>query len=84
METTWQDMLYQKILDEESTGLARRRTADSSCTIDGLEALLSRLYELEGADWLGRGEVQSITLAAQIAAHEQFIAAWKAEVQNSA
>jgi hypothetical protein len=25
---------------------------------------------MEGADWLGRGEVQNITLAAAIAAHE--------------
>jgi hypothetical protein len=34
---------------------------------------------MDGADWLGRGEVQDITMAATIAAYEQVIAQWKAE-----
>ncbi|MDR2467788.1 MAG: hypothetical protein LBD22_02375 [Spirochaetaceae bacterium] len=75
----WQDTLYQKTLNEELTGLERRRAADFSCTVEALEELLESLYNLDGADWLGRGEVQSITLSAQIAAYEQFISAWKKE-----
>ncbi|MDR2510610.1 MAG: hypothetical protein LBC77_08210 [Spirochaetaceae bacterium] len=75
----WREMLYSKTLEEELTGLERRRGADSGCTPADLQALLERLYELEGADWLGRGEVQSITLSAQIAAHERFISEWRAE-----
>jgi hypothetical protein len=34
---------------------------------------------MDGADWLGRGQVQDITLAATIAAYELFISEWKAE-----
>jgi hypothetical protein len=35
--------------------------------------MLEHLYKMEGADWLGRGEVQNITLSATIAAYESFI-----------
>jgi hypothetical protein len=34
---------------------------------------------MDGADWLGRGQVQDITLSATIAAYELFISEWKGE-----
>jgi hypothetical protein len=79
MKQNWQEILYQRIFDEETTGLMRRRDSGMDCGIEDIEAVLLSLYELEGADWLGRGEVQSVTLSAQIAAHEQFVAEWKAK-----
>ena len=43
-----------------------------------MEGVLQHLYHMDGADWVGRGEVQDITMAATIAAYEHFIAEWKA------
>ncbi|GMO27428.1 MAG: hypothetical protein LBG79_08155 [Spirochaetaceae bacterium] len=73
----WQDELYKKTFEEELTGLSRRRLSDASCDIGSLENLLKGLYIMDGADWLGRGEVQEIILSAQIAAYERFISEWK-------
>jgi hypothetical protein len=69
----WRDALYQKTFDDEYRGLERRRASDKNCGAEDLDAMLRQFYEMEGADWLGRGEVQSLTLAATIAAYESFI-----------
>ncbi|MDR1363677.1 MAG: hypothetical protein LBJ35_06470 [Spirochaetaceae bacterium] len=68
----WQDVLYKKTFDDEIRGLERRCASDVNCTSGDLEAMLGHLYKMEGADWLGRGEVQNITLSATIAAYEFF------------
>jgi hypothetical protein len=74
----WRDALYTKIFDQEVRGLERRREADPRCTVADVEGILKGLYMSDGADWLGRGEVQDITMAATIAAYEHIIAEWKA------
>ncbi|GHV23684.1 hypothetical protein FACS189494_11810 [Spirochaetia bacterium] len=73
----WQDKLYKKTFQDEWTGLERRRAADVNFTANDLNSLLKTLYDMDGADWLGRGEVQSIILSATIAAHEVFLQALK-------
>jgi hypothetical protein len=73
----WQDELYTKTLNDELVGLERRCRTDLNCTIEDIEGTLKQLYFMQGADWLGRGEVQDITLSATIAAHEEFIAEHK-------
>ena len=75
----WQDTLYTKTFDQEVRGLERRREAEPGCTAADVEGILQGLYVMDGADWLGRGEVQDITMAATIAAYEHIIAEWKAE-----
>jgi hypothetical protein len=75
----WREDLYAKTYDQETLGLERRRTADPSCTAADIEAVLRSLYVLDGADWLGRGEVQDIAMAATIAAYEHAVARWRAE-----
>ncbi|GHT48208.1 hypothetical protein FACS1894102_0720 [Spirochaetia bacterium] len=78
---TWQDTLYAKVLREEYDGLGRRFKAEypqgdkeSKKTFKSdIQGLLNALYDQDGADWLGRGEVQSIHLSATIAAYESFI-----------
>jgi hypothetical protein len=73
-EQSWQEILYQKTFAEEYAGLERRRAnAPATCAAADIEALLKTLYALDGGDWLGRGEVQSINLSATIAAHESFL-----------
>ena len=75
----WRDITYTKTFDDELRGLERRRAADPSCTIADLEGILRHLYIMDGADQGGRGELQDTTLAATIAAYEQFIERWKGE-----
>ncbi|MDR0600341.1 MAG: hypothetical protein LBG84_09735 [Treponema sp.] len=69
----WRERAYQEAYEKELRGLRRRLEADPSCTAEELEGTLRNLYIMEGSDWVGRGEVQNITLAAAIAAHETMI-----------
>jgi hypothetical protein len=73
----WREQKYQETLDAELRGLARRREADPSCTAGDLRGILDGLYRSAGADWLGRGELQDIVLAATIAAYEITIEGWE-------
>ena len=77
--TDWRDRKYQEVLEDELRGLERRRLSDPSCTREDLEGVLKHLYNNDGADWYGRGEVQDIIMSATIAAYEIFITKWKAE-----
>jgi hypothetical protein len=76
----WQAVKYREVFDEETRGLSRRRSSDPSCKIEDLEGILKNLYIMDGSDWLGRGGVQDIIMAATIAAYELFISDWKAEL----
>jgi hypothetical protein len=78
----WQDTLYTKTFEQEIRGLERRREADPNCTAADIEGILKGLYIMDGADWLGRGEVQDITMAATIAAYEHIAAKWKTELTS--
>jgi hypothetical protein len=75
----WRDIKYEEVFEQEIRGLTRRRESDPACTVTDLEGVLQHLYHLDGADWVGRGEVQDITMAATIAAYEHIIAQWKAK-----
>jgi hypothetical protein len=75
----WRELKYEETLQDELRGLTRRREADPGCTVEDLEGILRHLYHMDGADWLGRGEVQDIILSATIAAYELFISEWKAD-----
>jgi hypothetical protein len=79
-DNDWQERLYAKTFDMETLGLERRRSADPACAAADIEGILRSLYIMDGTDWLGRGEVQDITLSATIAAYEHTIAKWRAEV----
>ncbi|MDR3123044.1 MAG: hypothetical protein LBU16_04615 [Treponema sp.] len=74
----WREELYAKTYSQEMLGLERRRAADPGCAAADIEGTLRSLYTMEGADWLGRGEVQDIAMAATIAAYEHTIAKWRA------
>ena len=73
-EETWQDKKYRETFDEEVRGIQSRLAHDPQCRIADLEGILRGLYANQGADWLGRGEVQDIILNATIAAYEKVIA----------
>jgi hypothetical protein len=73
----WRDLKYRETFETEVRGLERRRISDPSCTVEDLEGVLLHLYHLDGAGWIGRGEVQDVIMAATIAAYEQVIAEWK-------
>jgi hypothetical protein len=78
LSTDWRDIKYKEVFEQEIRGLERRKASDINCTAADLEGVLQHLYYMDGADWVGRGEVQDIIMAATIAAYEQFIAEWKA------
>jgi hypothetical protein len=80
MMQEWRDIKYQETFEGELRGLERRRATDPHCTIADIEGTLKHLYIMDGADWIGRGDVQDITMAATIAAYEHFVAQWKAEL----
>ncbi|MDR0708408.1 MAG: hypothetical protein LBF60_11140 [Treponema sp.] len=79
----WRELKYNEIFEQETRGLERRR-ASTACAIEDIESLLESLYKLDGGNWIGRGEVQDIIMAATIAAHERFLAEWRAGVTNRA
>ncbi|MDR2663524.1 MAG: hypothetical protein LBC31_11070, partial [Treponema sp.] len=54
----WRDAAYGDAFDREIRGLRRRLESDPLCTAEDLEGTLKSLYIMDGADWLGRGEVQ--------------------------
>jgi hypothetical protein len=76
--TDWRDIKYRETFEEELRGLQRRRASDSALTIEDIEGTLKHLYIMDGSDWVGRGGVQDMAMAATIAAYERFIAEWKA------
>ena len=69
----WQEAAYREAYEKEILGLKRRLASDPLCSAEDLEGILKSLYIMDGSDWLGRGEVQSINLAASIAAYETII-----------
>jgi hypothetical protein len=80
----WREKTYEHTLEEELLGLERRLKADPGCTVGSLEGILRHLYHSDGADWGGRGELQSIILSATIAAYELTIARLKKAGQDGA
>ena len=77
--TEWKEIKYTEVFEQELRGLERRRKADPCCMVRDLEGTLGHLYQMDGADWGGRGDVQDIIMAATIAAYEHYIFQWKQE-----
>jgi hypothetical protein len=75
----WRDRAYEDSLETTLAGLEARRKIDPSFSITDAEGTLRYLYVQEGNDWCSRGMLQDAILAAQIAAHEQFIESWRNE-----
>ena len=79
----WRQIKYDEVFAQESLGLQRRREAEPHCKVEDIEAVLKNLYIMQGADWEGRSDVVVISMAASVAAHEHFIAEWKAELRRN-
>ena len=69
--------LYDKVFEQEFSGLQRRRESDAEFTVADLKRQLKDLYAAQGDDWLGRGGVGNTTYDATIAAWESFCARWE-------
>ena len=74
---SWKDVKYEEVFEKELRALQRRREQDPLCTVKDIEGILKNLYIMEGAE--GLGEVNLVSMAAAIAAHEHFICQWKLE-----
>jgi len=80
----WKDKAYDDAYAQTLSSLERRRADDPSFGIDDARGILKHLYVQDGNDWVGRGELQDLLLAATIAAHESLIAAWERQLSASA
>ncbi len=81
-EESWRDRVYGETFDRVHANLAHRRKSDPSFRLEDAERVLKHLYDSEGSDWLGRGELGDAIVSAQIAAHEAFIHEWRAEIDR--
>lgn len=79
----WRDIKYEETFEQEVRGLERRRQHDPDLTLEDVKNMLQHLYNLDGMDWIGRGELQDTILNATLAAYEHFIAEWEAELRIS-
>jgi hypothetical protein len=77
MSDSYLDDLYDRIFEQEFTGLTRRRESDAAFTVEDLKRQLQIFYAAQGDDWLGRGDVGNTTYDATIAAWESFGAQWE-------
>ena len=75
----WRDRAYEENFDSTLRALEARRVVDACFRVEDAEGVLRALYVQEGNDDGSRGMLNEAVLAATIAAHEQFIAGWKAE-----
>ena len=78
----WKNIKYTETFETELCGLERRTKKDPGCTPEDIEGLLNALYSMQGSEQGGRGELQDTILSATIAAHEHFIAEWRAELRQ--
>lgn len=76
------DAHFERVYRDTWDGLVERRRMDGSFDLAGLRALLRSLYENEGLDWVGRGELYQRGQAATIAATEAFLHRWAAEAAS--
>ena len=72
----WEARRYERIFDATCRYLERRRV-EFGFSITDLEALLTNAYQRQGEDWLGRGRVNSLDQAAEIAAYELTLIEWR-------
>lgn len=71
--TYWIDEKYTEVFEEEIRGLERRCEHDPSCSLEDMQGILDSLYNSQGCDLTGRGQLGDTVFAATIAAYEQFI-----------
>ena len=75
--TEWEDTTYAHAFEQEMRGLERRRAYDPNLSVEELKYILESLYISQGNNYVGRGAVADLTLAATIAAYERFIDEWE-------
>lgn len=68
---------YDEAFDAMYQAMMLRKKDDKSFTKKELAELLDNMYLNEGHNWIGRGEVVQIRLAAGIAACEAILHDWK-------
>ncbi len=73
---------YDEVFEAMYRYLEQRRRADPAFDIKRLEELLEATYFLQEDDWLGRGMLYEIKMAATVAAFESYLAAWREEEEQ--
>jgi len=73
----WKEKAYDDAYSETLASLERKRAEDPGFSADDARGVLKHLYIQDGNDWVGRGELQDISIRATIDAYERFIAEWE-------
>ena len=81
--TDWQQEKFDEVFENVYATTKYRRHLDPDFSIKDLQRLLETLYVNDGNDQGGRGKVGDIISAATIAAHEQVLAEWKKNSEQS-
>ncbi|HPE37629.1 MAG TPA: hypothetical protein PK625_10780 [Spirochaetales bacterium] len=77
--TAWRDEAFRTSYDDTLASLTKRRNSEPDFSVDSLRGILKHLYEQDGNDQFGRGELQDLILRGIIEAHEDFLAGWESE-----
>ncbi|MBN2584403.1 MAG: hypothetical protein JXL80_15185 [Planctomycetes bacterium] len=78
IDEAWKQQVYDEAY-ENALAHIRRRREDARFTVAELEGLLQSAYVNQGNDWIGRGALYAIQIAATIAAYEHVLDEWAAE-----
>lgn len=81
MQDNWRDLKYREVFEQTLKRTRFQLAYDPAFTMENVQGLLQSQYEYKGQDWVGRGAVIDVTIAATIAAYELILAETSAILQ---
>ena len=82
MDQEQREKKYNEVFKAMYRYLEQRRRDDATFNIARLEDMLNAAYFRQGDDWLGKGVLYEIKMAATVAAYESYLAAWREEEEQ--
>lgn len=76
------DLIYNERFELVYNELVYQKEHDKNYTIEQMENLLQSLYDNEGNNWTGRGDLRDMKQSATIAACEAVLAEWRSEIKD--
>jgi hypothetical protein len=83
MDQELREKKYNEVFEAMYRYLEQRRRDDPAFNIARLEDMLNAAYFRQGDDWLGKGVLYEIKMAATVAAYESYLAVWREEEEQN-
>ena len=83
MDQEQREKKYNEVFEAMYRYVEQRRRDDPAFNITRLEDMLNAAYFRQGDDWLGKGVLYEIKMAATVAAYESYLAVWREEEKQS-